>query len=85
MPSPLVPRRENVDNGQSGEVGAVLDGLNPGYRPPSFQEHVRPGPQAQLISVHGLGVPPQRHTEGTHKVTQTSHMDPPRPPTTLTR
>ena len=83
--SPLVPIRENVYNGQAGEGGAIIDGLHPGNGPPSLQENVRPGPQAQLRSVHGLGLPPQQHPEGTHKVPQALHIDTPRPRTTLTR
>ena len=51
----LVPRQENVDNGQAGKVGAVPDGLHPGYRPPYLQERFCLGPQAQIISVHYIG------------------------------
>ena len=85
VPTLLVPRQENVDNGQAGEVGAVLDRIHPGYGPPSLQEHVCLGPHAQLRSVHGLGVPPQLHPEVIRKVPQALNMDPPQPLTTLTR
>ena len=73
----LVHRWENVDNVQAGEVGAGPDVLHPGDRPQSLQERFCLGPQAQLISVHYLGVPPQFHPEGTHKLPRTLHMDPP--------
>ena len=73
--TPLVAGWEDIDHGPVGEVGAVLDGLYPGNRLPSLQEHVRLGTQAQLRSLHGLGVPPQRHPEGTHQVPWAAHAD----------
>ena len=72
---PLVTRQENVDNVQAWDVGAVPDDLYPGDGPPSLQERFCLGPQAQLISVHDLGVPPQCHPEGTQSLPWTVHMD----------
>ena len=67
---------EEVEHATVGEGGAVLDGLYPGYGPLSIQEYVCLVPQAQLISLHDLGVPTQCHPEGSHQSTWAAHADP---------
>ena len=42
----LLPEKEDVEHGQSGEGGVVPDGLHPGDVLLSLQEHDCPGPTA---------------------------------------
>ena len=74
--TPLVLIQEDVEYGLDGEGGVVPDGLYPRGGPPSLRACVRLRPQAQLRSLHDLGVPPQRHPEETHQVPWAEHVDP---------
>ena len=71
---------QDVGYGLAGEVGVVPDGLYPGYGPTYLQERVHPRPQAQLISLNIIGVPPQGNSEGTPQVPQAVHTAPPPEP-----
>ena len=74
--TPLVLGWEEVEHGQSGEGGEVPDGLYPGGGPPYLQERFRPGPKSQIILLHDIGVPQQRHPEETHQVPWAAHAAP---------
>ena len=69
-----------MEYGTDREGGAVLDGLNPGDRPPYIQERVCTGTQEKLISLLHPWVPWKRHPEETHKVPQGAHTVHPTPP-----
>ena len=77
---PMVPGREDLDHVLVGEVGAVPDGLHPGYSLSSIQECGRPGPTSELEPLHGPRMPPQLPPEGIHRVPQEAHTYPPLAP-----
>ena len=68
MKTRLVLVHQDMEHGPSEKDGAVLGRLYHGEGPPYVQERVYPVPKAQLRSLHNLGLPPQRHPEGTHQV-----------------
>ena len=57
-----------MGNVTEGKGGAVPDRLYPGDGPPSLWEFLRPGPLAQLVPLHGPGLPSKHLPDGTHEV-----------------
>ena len=82
---PVVLGQEDVENAMEGKVGVVLDRLYPGDGPSSLRECLYPGSLAQLISLHGSGLPAKRLPDGTKEVLRGKESVPTRPSTKPTQ
>ena len=72
---------DNMDDGETGEGGEVLDGLYSGVQLPDLSECGRPGPAAQLRPLHGHEVSTRCLPEGRLRLTRAKDA----PPSQFTR